>query len=201
MPRNRNREPEPADDRLDYGLWWVSRWVSGSMDDPDWSWPEAEAVSVEDAFATVRERIGNARVAGGPFWRFLSVDEVEAARLEDGGDLMPNPKRSFQSFTTERACAEEFGEDGPGQGDVPVLVRVDVPPECVMFGMADLKGDRKARDVVSSLDLWHHQKEVMVLVDRPMRVLEMFRGSPAPGGSIAWRAAGEELEAAAGPRM
>lgn len=38
-----------GDGRLDHALWWLRRWVSGSMRDSDWSWPEAESVGLRAA--------------------------------------------------------------------------------------------------------------------------------------------------------
>ncbi len=163
------------DEPLDHAMWWVARWVSGSMGDPDWSWPEAEAITVEQAFSIVRDRIGNARASAGPFWRFLAVPEDEAARLLDGGDLLPHVRSTFQSFTSSEELAREFGEDAPGRGAVPLLVRVDVPVDCVMFGTEDLLADRRADDTMQTLYLWHHQGEIMVRVDAPLKVLEVLR--------------------------
>ncbi len=164
-----------TDEALEHALWWVARWVSGSMRDPDWSWPEAEAMSPREAFATVRARIGNALSLEGPFWRYLDLDEAEAARIEAGGELRPHARSSFQSFTGSYRLAREFGEESGRADRVGMAVRVEVPGGNVMFGMADLLADPRAKDTVETLDLWHHQGEVLVLVDAPLRVLEARR--------------------------
>lgn len=169
------RKAEVTDEPLEHALWWVSRWVSGSMRDPDWTWPEAEAMTPEEAFAVIRDRIGNARSLGGEYWRYLELDEAEAARIEAGGDLAPHAKSSFQSFTGSYGLAREFGEDCGGGRGASIVVRVEVPAGKVMFGMADLLADARAKETMDTLDLWHHQGEVVVLVDGPLKVLEARR--------------------------
>jgi len=161
-------------DELEHGLWWVQRWVSGSMDDPDWEWSEAEATGAERGFEAVRKAIGGVGSAGGEVWRYLCVSEAEALRMEGEMTLLPH-EHPFQSFTTGRLLAARAGADLCREGEVDVLVRARPPAEDVMFGMADLLTARWAATWMGGIDHWHHQDEVVVRVAGPLPILEVHR--------------------------
>ena len=160
--------------KLGVALWWVQRWVSGSMDDPDWDYPEGEEMGVEKAFETVQETIGNARARQRELWRYLSVSEGEADRIESQGTLRPF-RSPFQSFTTSSMLAASIGADLDRPGEVSLLVRIEAPPGDVMFGVEDLLGDDRAASTMNPLDHWHHQDEIVVRVTEPLKVLECRR--------------------------
>lgn len=164
-------------DRLDTALWWVQRWISGSMNDPDWTFEEAEAMGIEAAFDLVQSEIGNSRSTNGPVWRYLAVSEAEARRLEAELTLLPH-EFPFQSFTTSARLAEEIGEELSRAGDVNLLVCAQPPMQDVMFGLADLMADKRSKSTMLALGDWHNQKEVVVRVKVPLKILESRRMEP-----------------------
>lgn len=162
------------DTDLNIALWWVERWISGSMDDPDWDYPEGEEMGVEKAFETIQSTIGNDRARQRELWRYLSVSEREAARIEAHGTLHPF-RSPFQSFTTSSMLAASIGADLGRPGEVSLLVRIEAPGGDIMFGLEDLMADDRAASTMNPLDHWHHQDEIVVRVAEPMKVLECRR--------------------------
>jgi len=160
-------------DRIDEALWWVQRWVSGSMGDPDWEEGWLSHVrSIEEAFPIVQASIGNDRSRGRALWRYIAVSHEEAERINATKTLLPHDF-PFQSFTTSARLAFEVGADLDREGEVHLLVCADVPDGDVMFGMADLLANRMAGDCVRGLADWHHQEEVVVRVERPLILAEV----------------------------
>lgn len=159
---------------LNVALWWVERWISGSMNDPDWEYPEGEELGVEKAFEAIQKAIGNAKSRNAELWRYLCLPEFEARKIEERGTIRPFDF-PFQSFTTSSRLAAEIGADLGRPGEVAMLVRVEATPTDVMFGIEDLLADPQASSTMMALDLWHHQEEIVVRVDRPMKVLECRR--------------------------
>ena len=159
---------------LNVALWWVERWISGSMDDPDWDYPEGEEMGVEKAFETIQATIGSTRAQRRELWRYLSVSEKEAARIEFQGTLRPF-RSPFQSFTTSSMLAASIGADLGRPGEVSLLVRIEAPPGDVMFGVEDLLADKRATSTMNPLDHWHDQDEIVVRVTEPLKVLECRR--------------------------
>jgi len=172
MPSNDKAMPRIDPDVLDEACWWVQRWISGSMHDPDWdeSWLESVR-SLGEAFAIVQSEVGNGKSSGQPLWRYMTVPTRVADEILSTMTLRPH-KHAFQSFTTSARLAAEIGADLGRGGEVPLLVCADVPDGDVMFGMADLKASKNpaVRDALRCLDDWHHQDEVVVRVDRPLRL-------------------------------
>lgn len=163
-----------SSDELNVALWWVERWISGSMDDPDWDYPEGEEMGVEKAFEIVQATIGNDRARQRELWRYLIVSEAEAARIETDGTLRPF-RSPFQSFTTSSMLAASIGADLGRPGEIPLLVRIEAPAADVMFGVEDLLADDRAASTMNPLDHWHHQDEIVVRVTEPLRILECRR--------------------------
>lgn len=159
-------------DTLAEACWWVQRWVSGSMHDPDWdeSWLSMIR-GLDDAFPVVQAAVGNEHSRGRPLWRYLSVPVNVADEIMSSMTLLPH-EHGFQSFTTSARLAAEFGAEMGRGGAVSLLISADVPDGDVMFGMADLKASRhpSVREAVNCLGDWHGQDEVVVRVDRPLRL-------------------------------
>lgn len=156
---------------LKEALWWVTRWVSGSMNDPDWddSWC---TLTPEAAFAVVQEQVGNSRSINKPLYRYLELTSSDLRKMRRTKVINANPRSIFQSFTTSAEKAIEAGElIAPHPLDFGVVVSVQPPPELVMFGMADLMADRRASSEVAQLADWHHQDEVVVKIIEPMPIL------------------------------
>jgi len=162
-------------DLLDEALWWVQRWVSGSMGDPDWEEGWLSHVrSIEEAFPIVQAAIGNVRSRGRTLWRYIAVSQGEAERILATKTLLPH-EFPYQSFTTSARLAFEVGAELERDGELHLLVSADVPDGDVMFGMADLMASKAAGDCVLGLGDWHHQEEIVVRVDRPLSLTEVRR--------------------------
>lgn len=166
---------EIDDETIDHAMWWVQRWVSGSMDDADWA--EGESVNkltVDEAFSVIQQVIGNSVYSGTMLYRYLSVDEAEVARMSREKTILPN-KHIFQSFTpsldTAYKIAEEFGDIG-GKGKA-VIVGCQPLPANIMFGMQALFSSRKLKHWTMALSDWEWQDEVLVRVTRPLPIREI----------------------------
>ena len=163
------------DPRLEHALWWLQRWISGSMNDPDWTWPEAESTSIEQAFIILGQTVGNRRALAKPMlWRSLILSKARARKIVQTRLLPPNPMHTFQSFSGSRKAAVEFGSDMPSpEGSVHVLVSIRPDASLIPFSMADLRAARhpKVKEALLSLDLWQHQDEVLVHVMAPLPLM------------------------------
>lgn len=159
---------------LETALWWVQRWISGSMNDPAWSFEEAESMGIEAAFEVVQKEVGNARSANEPVWRYLSVSERTASRLEASLRLQPH-EFPFQSFTTSARLAAEVGAELARPGEVSLLVCALPTADDVMFGLPDLLADPRSRPTMRALEDWHNQEEVLVRVREPLTLQEVRR--------------------------
>lgn len=152
-----------SDDQIEEAAWWLSRWISGSMTDPDWddSWT---TMNLTQAFEILHQVVGNRHTANKMLWRSIVLSTKDARNVLKSKILSPH-KAAFQSFSTSKQVAVEF-EAYQAPGQVNVLVSVRPPIALVMFGMADLKRSRNAAVgmVLQQLDLWHHQDEVIVKV-------------------------------------
>jgi len=168
VARRRTSEAEA----LSEAVWWVQRWVSGSMRDPDWEEGHLEHVKdVETAFALVQNAFGPPKSARAPLWRYLAVSQAEADAILATRTLPPHTA-TFQSFTTSARLAAEIGAelDRPG---VPLLVCAEPEPGDVMYALADLMASKSgvAGDLMC-LEDWAHQDEVVVRVAAPLPLLE-----------------------------
>jgi hypothetical protein len=159
----RTKKPE----MIEEALWWVSRWVTGSMDDPDWDWAEGEALGVDRAFQIIQDTIGNTKSVGKPLYRYIAVSEAQARSIIRTKKLHPH-EHGFQSFTTSFEKAVEAGEWLDRSGDVHLVVQADVDPQDVMFGLADLKANKLSARTVLEIADWHHQDEVVVRMMKPL---------------------------------
>lgn len=164
-----------AEDNVEEAAWWLTRWISGSMDDPDWddSWT---TIGVEQAFAILHKVAGNRRSVGKPLWRFLYLPQTVAQQIIKARVLPPYDKSPFQSFSLSRKVAEEDGPSLIGvvpKKSVQVLISAEPAPDTVLFGMPDLKTSRNPsiRDDLRRVADWHHQQEVIVRVQGPLPLL------------------------------
>lgn len=166
-----------ASDPLDEALWWVQRWISGSMTDEDWEEDWLSHVrDVAHAFSVVQQEVGNRSAVGKPLWRYLALSQAEARQMAKSKMLKPH-RFPFQSFTTSEYLALKVGRDLERDGDVHVLVCVRPAPADVMFGMQDLL-KTEVPGVASwlhALDHWHDQDEVVVRVTKPTPILGLKR--------------------------
>jgi hypothetical protein len=166
-------EARQADDSVQEAAWWLTRWISGSMNDPDWddSWT---TFGIDRAFAILNKVVGNTASAGKPLYRFLYLPKAAADQVAKTLSLPPYDKSPFQSFTLSRQVAETDGPElHPQSGAVKVLIAAQPQSEAVLFGMADLKRSRNPaiRDALARIDNWHHQQEVLVHVTGALPLL------------------------------
>lgn len=174
-PPTRVVEGRHEPDRLEHALWWLQRWISGSMDDPDWSWPEAESMTLEQAFDIIGRAVGNSRSIDKPvLWRSLILPRPVAQRVVRTRVLPPNRRFPYQSFSGSRDVAVEFGAElHQPEGSAHVLVSISPDTRLIPFGMADLLASKNAKVAswLDALDHWHHQDEVLVHVTAPLPLL------------------------------
>lgn len=171
---------QSAPENIDEALWWVSRYVSGSLGDPDWDWGSPTKLNVTQAMELVGRYVGNQSSVGKPLYRYLSLSKPKALMLQQSMLLMPR-KLGFQSFTEHGEEALEIGRDINPDATLDTVVCADVPPSDVMFGMADLKRARRlpgVDDLYLQLTDWHHQGEVIVRVTGPLKLLDVKISKP-----------------------
>jgi hypothetical protein len=162
---------------VEQAAWWLQRFISGSMSDPDWdaSWT---TIGYERAFEIIHDVVGNRRSIAKPtLWRVIIVPEKYALRMSRTKRLPVSPNGPFQSFSGSTWAALEFGGNYRKEGEMPVLVSAKPDPALVMFGMADLKASRNAaiRDAMQRLGDWKYQDEVIVRVATPLPLLSVDR--------------------------
>ena len=126
--------------------------------------------------------VGNQSSVGKPLYRYLNLSKPKALALKQSMVLMPR-KLGFQSFTEHGEEALEIGRDIHPDAKIDTVIAADVPPEDVLFGMADLERAAKARlpgvgDLHSQLSDWHHQGEVIVRVKGPLKLLDVKISKP-----------------------
>ena len=159
---------------LEEAAWWLTRWVSGSMDDPDWD-EGGTTFGAPRAFEILGGAVGTSRArATGVLWRHLMLPEREADGIVRRGELPPGPRFPMQSFTRSRDAALEFGAEDPcGDGKVPVLVSASTDAADILVGMADLRASRRPSIIqaLGTVDNWRHQDEVIVRVASPLPLL------------------------------
>jgi hypothetical protein len=130
------------EDVLGEAMWWVQRWVSGCIDDPDWETDWLKKVKdVETAFKIVHNVVGNKFSRNKILWRYLKLSKSDAKKLITSKILQPfNNKHSpFQSFTTKQSVALDLPDElNIRTGNTNILIKAKVPENLVMFGMADL---------------------------------------------------------------
>lgn len=170
-------EGKASDPKLSEACWWVTRYISGSMHDPDWE-DDWCTMGINEAMEIVAQAVGNKHSVGHPLHRFITVTPEELERIKRTKVLSPHPEFSFQSFSQHSVAeAFEIGHDIHPvfpSGHVCVVVTVMPSPSQVMFGIEDLKntpGD--PHDAYLQLDLWHHQGEVFVRCTGAIAVTEI----------------------------
>lgn len=160
-------------EQVQEALWWVQRYVVGSLNDPNWDYGETAQLNINTAMPIVARLVGNQHSVGKPLSRYLLVDKNTAQRIVKA-KVLPANENIFQSFTAASPKeALEIGREivgSVGPGMVEIVVTTTPPASDVLFGFADVAASqRKARGAVSELyniwaDNWEHQQEVLVRV-------------------------------------
>jgi GNAT superfamily N-acetyltransferase len=164
-------------ENVDEALWWVIRYVSGSLNDDEWDWGEPNKLNVDTAMEVVSRYIGNKKSVGVPLSRYLLLDKNTAQKLVKT-KMLPAYGNGFQSFTTHgRKEAVEIGREiafGRTKGMVEVVVTVVPPASDVLFGFEDV-GRAAKKQLPGTDDLfnqwndnWGHQGEVLVRIAAPL---------------------------------
>lgn len=171
-------EAKPPEN-IDEALWWIQRYVTGSLTDEDWDYGEPTHLTIDTAMALVSQYIGNSRSTGIPLSRYLLVDKNTAKRIVQSRVLPPN-QFTFQSFSA--ASPEqtlEIGREINFYGVQPDMVEIVVTttpsPSQVLFGFSDVKASsRKVGELyeIWSQD-WEHQAEVLVRVTGGLPLAEV----------------------------
>jgi hypothetical protein len=165
---------------IEESAWWLTRWVSGSMNDPDWddSWT---TFGLEKAFDILHKVVGNRFSLQKPLWRYLAVKKQLAKQIIQSKILPKSPKGIFQSFTIDRNIAAVDGPEILGyipKGHIELLVSISPSPTYVMFGMNDLKKSKlpEIKDALLQLSDWIYQKEVIVKIENhiPLESVEIL---------------------------
>lgn len=158
-------------DDLAEACWWVQRYVTGSMRDPDWDWGEPTKLNINTAMDMVGQYVGNANSTGKPLSRYLQVSKKMAQQITETKILPANGKLIFQSFSA--ATPEQtvkIGREIAGMiSKVEILVTATPSSSNVLFGLDDIHAARHKDNDISDLyevwaQDWGHQKEVLVRV-------------------------------------
>lgn len=157
------------DPKLEESLWWVQRWVSGSLRDPDWEEDWLTAIKTVDmAFSFIQSVIQHSPT--GKLYRGIGLSRAAAKRMEQDRLLRPF-KEEFQSFSTDKKIAVGMSSEN---NRLPVRACVSAVPNAhdIMFSMADLRAAGNTNGEIytwlMSLDDWAHQNEVVVRVASPL---------------------------------
>jgi hypothetical protein len=158
---------ELATINLENALRWLQRWVSGSMRDPDWNMTNSG--TVEEAFELLQTLF---KPKTQELWRYLFVSK-QIAKIVQTKKILPVSKKSkFQSFTVSKAIAIREGQEIHGGFGVAIVVSAVIPADKIMFSMQDLFKSKvpEIREAMSALDIWEGQKEIVVKVDKPLKL-------------------------------
>ena len=162
---------------------WLQRWISGSMNDPDWAEGEKEsAMNVEQAFEIIKKVAGNKYAVGKPLWRYLNVDSKTYNFILKNKILPVNPSGEiFQSFTTSLELAKDFASDVYSEKNkAGIIISANIPPNDIMFSWKDVKKCRNSELKIALLALedWEYQDEVIVRVKQPIKLLSVKKYAP-----------------------
>jgi len=165
--------PKQQEDKLlEDAMWWVQRWISGSMRNPEWD-ASTNQLTLDQAFHVVQRTI---KPSVPPLlWRYIVVNKDTAQKIITHKRL-PQAKYRYQSFTVSRNLAIEVGQDiNPytlPKGKVGLLISAKIPHSLVMFNTQDLfeNKNRVIRNMLAPLSDWEHQQEVVVKVDVPLQL-------------------------------
>lgn len=160
------------DKKMSEASWWLTRWISGSKNDPDWddSWT---TMDMDAAFELIGKEVGNKRsLAKKTLWRYISVPKRLANFIIKNKKLPPYTFH-YQSFSGKRAEALDMAASKHRDGNVHLLVSMKPEKEFVVFGMADLLASKnpEIQDALMQLDNWHVQDEVLVRAAKPLPLL------------------------------
>jgi hypothetical protein len=163
------------DESIGEAAWWVQRWITGSLNDPDWETDWLQHVhNHETAFQIIHNRVGNKYSQNRVLWRALDMSKKAAKQLKETKILYPH-KLQYQSFTVSRDIAIQHGEEWIGFSKNLAVVSCIPPVENIMFGMEDLKKsrDNDIKEIIMYTSDWAWQKEVIVRVDTPIELLSV----------------------------
>jgi hypothetical protein len=177
-------------DHIEEALWWVERYVSGSLNDPDWDYGEPTHLNIDCAMAIVGRYVGNQYSVGKPLSRYIVVDNAVAKRIMKSKKL-PSIGLTFQSFsaaspkeTLEIGREIVFGaHDTPGK--IELVVTAVPPANDVLFGFADIAKSVRKPGVTDLFNVWNqdwsYQNEVIVRVIGPLVLQHVRTGSSLSG--------------------
>lgn len=173
---------------IEEAMWWVQRWITGSLDDPEWD-ETSVSINLDQAFHIIQKYVGNKHSINKSLWRYLAVTKEELDRLQKTKVLNPHQK-SFQSFTTSKVVASRIGNDlnrhNRNKGKkIGIVVEISPPrPDQVMFGMNDLHRSKNGiiESYIMALGDWFNQDEIVVKVTEPLRVTNIH-SLPGTGGA------------------
>ena len=174
-------EIKDNDDELSEAVWWLTRWVSGSMDDEDWddSWT---TFGIDRAFEILHNEVGNASCLNKPLWRYLRVKggrrnnmPSRAQKLIQKQILPVSPTSVFQSFTDHKDIVIKISNDLQYDCTNGIIVSIIPDPSLIMFGINDLKHSKNSIIQSALLEIgdWHYQNEVIVRVSSPLPLLSI----------------------------
>lgn len=155
---------------LEDALWWLTRWVSGSMTDPEWK-AEGVILNVDQAFSLL-QRFTKPKTQ--LLWRYLLVSKPVANKIVTTKMLPRARYCRYQSFTVSKIIAIKAGREinPTNERMVEIVVSANVPGQLIMFNMKDFYKSKIPiiKEAVSTIDIWEYQKEVVVKIDKPFKL-------------------------------
>lgn len=149
-------------------LRWLQRWVSGSMRDPEWNMKGAG--TVEDAFSYLSQF---SKTKPKELWRFIAGSKKLVNSIAQTKMLPVSKNSVFQSFTVSRKLAIQEGQNIHGSSmEASCVVCANVPEKQIMIALEDFYKSKnpQIKEYMAALDLWEHQKEVIVKIAKPIKL-------------------------------
>lgn len=159
-------------DILNEALWWVERWVSGSMSDPDWdeSWIE-HVDNIDLALVILQKKYPSKSEYA---FRYLALNSKQYKNLRSSMKIPKNGKSKYQSFTTDLKIAYKLKDDLYRNGKHHVIVKCMLDSDQIMVNLPLLNKKLKNNEIFLRLEDWLYQKEIIAKIIEPINVIEIY---------------------------
>lgn len=157
------------DDIIDETMWWVQRWVSGSMTDPDWDESWLEHVHTFDKAMNIFASTFPSK-EDKTLYRYLALSDEDYNSIKHDKTLKSSKP---QSFTTDMETAEKIAIDLNRPNKNQVILTCAVKKEDILLDIGAMFHDKKTKRYMMSLLDWMDQKEVLVKPNTILKVINI----------------------------
>lgn len=150
---------KPNTRKFEEAMWWVQRFISGQMTDPDWE--EQWLYFFKSPLPAFQCLNKNIKVKTNYDILFRALDKSQIKN----NDLLPHKLFPFQQFTTNIKVANEFKDKNKNA----MIISLTPHPEDILFSYKDLLKSKNeiVIDFMKALGDWEYQNEVLIKITSP----------------------------------